>query len=72
MRTAKTLIRLGGCPGRSESSLGTQIILLVLSCHGSYAVINLIKETTWEVLGVRIQEKFSQYMYIDIYMTYNT
>ena len=24
MRTAKTLIRLGGCPGRSESSLGAQ------------------------------------------------
>ena len=24
MRTAKTLIRLGGCPGWSESSLGTQ------------------------------------------------
>ena len=23
MRTAKTLIRLGGCPGLSESSLGT-------------------------------------------------
>ena len=31
VRTAKTLIRLGGCPGRSESSLGTQIILLVFS-----------------------------------------
>ena len=30
-RTAKTLIRLGGCPGWSESSLGTKIILLVLS-----------------------------------------
>ena len=29
--TAKTLIRLGGCPGWSESSLGTQIILLDLS-----------------------------------------
>ena len=24
MRTAKTLIRLGGCPGLSESSLGAQ------------------------------------------------
>ena len=37
MRTAKTLtlIRLGGCPGRSESSLGAQAILLVLSCSGS-------------------------------------
>ena len=35
MRTAKTLIRLGGCPGWSESSLGAQVILLVLSWGGS-------------------------------------
>ena len=34
-RTAKTLIRLGGCPGGSESSLGTKVILLVLLCGGS-------------------------------------
>ena len=33
-RTAKTLIRLGGCPGWSESSLGAHI-LLVLSCFSS-------------------------------------
>ena len=32
-RTAKTLIRLGGCPGWSESSLGAYAILLV--CAGS-------------------------------------
>ena len=31
MRTATALIRLGGCPGWSESSLDTQVILLVLS-----------------------------------------
>ena len=35
-RTAKTLIRLGGCSGWSESSLGAQVILLVLSWGGSY------------------------------------
>ena len=35
MRTAKTLIRLGGCPGWSESSLGAHAILLVLSWGGS-------------------------------------
>ena len=35
MRTAKTLIRLGRCPGWSQSSLGAHVILLVLSCHGS-------------------------------------
>ena len=35
MRTAKTLIRLGGCPGWFESSLGARVILLVLSWGGS-------------------------------------
>ena len=31
----QTLITLGGCSGRSESSLGAQVILLVLSCDCS-------------------------------------
>ena len=35
MQTVKTLIRLGGCPVWSESSLGAQVILLVLSNCGS-------------------------------------
>ena len=34
-RTAKTLIRLGGCPGWSESSQGAHATLLVFSCRGS-------------------------------------
>ena len=34
MRTAKTLIRLGGCPDWSESSLGERAILFVLSWGG--------------------------------------
>ena len=34
--TAKNLIWLGGCPGWYESSLGAHIILLVLSCCGSF------------------------------------
>ena len=33
------LFRLSGCPGWSESSLGGHISLLVLSCCGSYCVI---------------------------------
>ena len=36
MQTAKSLIRLGRCPGWSESSLGVKIILFVLSCCGSF------------------------------------
>ena len=31
-------VRLGRCPGWSESSLGSHAILLVLSCCGSYSV----------------------------------
>ena len=37
MRTANTLIRLGGGPGSSESSLGVQLILLVL-CGDSFGI----------------------------------
>ena len=33
---SETLIRLGGCPGWSESSQGAHAILLVLSWGGSY------------------------------------
>ena len=39
MRSAKTLIRLGGCPGWSESSLGAHATLLVLSWGGSINVL---------------------------------
>ena len=35
-RTMKTLIRLGGCPGWSESSLGAQIILFAWQCSGTF------------------------------------
>ena len=35
MHTAKALIRLGRCQGLSESLLGTEVVLLVLSCCGS-------------------------------------
>ena len=38
MRTVKTLVRLGGCPGWSESSLGAYASLLVLSWGGSYVL----------------------------------
>ena len=38
VRTAKTQISLGGCPGWSETSLGINNILLVLSWGGSIPV----------------------------------
>ena len=36
MQTVKTLIRLGGCTGWLDSSLGTQVSLFVLSCGRSF------------------------------------
>ena len=41
MRTLKTLIRLGGCPGWSESSLGTHAVCWFLSYPGSNSKMNL-------------------------------
>ena len=38
-RTVKTLTGLGGCPGWSESSLGAQVILLAMSCFGSFVIL---------------------------------
>ena len=40
-RTVKTLIRLGGCPGWSKSSLGTQVIL------SFFVVLQLILYLSW-------------------------
>ena len=37
----KPLMRLGGCPGWSESSLGAKVILLVLSWGGSFYFVSL-------------------------------
>ena len=44
MRTAKTLIRLGGCAGWSESLLGAHVIVLDLSGGGSYVNVNLMAD----------------------------
>ena len=41
MRTEKTLIRRGGCPAWFEPPLGAQVILLVLSCCGSFSYFGI-------------------------------
>ena len=41
MRTAKTLIRLGGCPGWSESSLGAQSLCWFCHVAAHFAIIKL-------------------------------
>ena len=46
MQTAKTLIRLGGCPGWSESSLGTQPFCWF--CH-VVAQISLASAASWDL-----------------------
>ena len=45
--TAKTLIRLGGCPGWSESSLGAHVSMLVLSRGGSCDDSHLLVYAVW-------------------------
>ena len=50
-RTAKTLIRLGECPDWPESSLGTKVILLILSSGGSKCFFLLIR-----VSAVRLKQ----------------
>ena len=54
LASAKTLIRLGGCPGWSESSLGAKVILLFLSWGGSFVhvSINKIKKIKHSLLSV--------------------
>ena len=53
-RTAKTLIRLGGCPGWSESSLDAHATLLVLSWDGSSVALSSDTDTTTLSLGVLV------------------
>ena len=66
MRTAKTLIRLGGCPGWSESSLGAHAMLLVLSWMAQiYSLCNLkikfrehwVQKLLWSIKLLRMHSK---------------
>ena len=43
----RRLIRLGRCPGWSESSLGAHAILLVLSWGGSYSSCEIARYDRW-------------------------
>ena len=49
LRTAKILIRLGGCPGWSESSLDAKAILLVLLWGGSITTQLYTRNALWSV-----------------------
>ena len=52
-RTAKPLIRQGGCPGWSQSSLGTKVILLVLSWSSSFYFVSLASTILISVISRR-------------------
>ena len=53
-RIVKILIRPSGCPGWSGYSLGAHVILLVLSCSGSY--VNIM---TWSFQTERSEQTVS-------------
>ena len=49
--TQRRLIRLDGCPGWPESSLGGQVILLVLSCTGWLVFDVCFMDSQWQKLS---------------------
>ena len=57
MLTAKTLIRLGGCPGRSESSLGADSLCWI--CHVAAHIILYLAARTLTLLRCWL-ENFSR------------
>ena len=60
-RKAKTLIRLGRCPGWSESSLGAQARLLVLSCCVSFCRAAAHLQAVWnsDPIKSQVETRFS-------------
>ena len=66
----RRLIRLGGCPRWSESSLGTKVILLVLSWGGSYCVealslgVHLCGKDPFHVLAHMQLTLFESWLYV--------
>ena len=57
MPTAKTLIRLGGCPGWSESSMGAHATLLVLSRDGLNYDLCISRECPVWTVGLLMSTK---------------
>ena len=58
------MIRLGGCPGWSESSMGAHVILLVLSCGGSFYVTSVIQfKSTYNAIQL-LAQNFSGREYV--------
>ena len=62
--TAKTLIRLGGCPGWSESSLGTQS--LCWFCHVAAHLLRCTPEDNWNNFWSLNNLQFSNILLIEL------
>ena len=82
--TAKSLIRLSGSPGWSESSLGAHVFLLVLSCGGSYILFSdyetlsdlaetscdSVRSSTIKLVNILSQSYNAAEFYFDNYITF--
>ena len=69
LSTQRRLIRLGRCTGWSESSLGAQVILLVLSWGGSYILTtsSSAKHSVLELLEVFLYKYgYAPWTFIDL------
>ena len=66
MRTAKTLIRLGGCPGWYESLLDAMVILLVLSCCSTnvFSYFQLVASDWRDVHWFLLQNLFTKTLHV--------
>ena len=71
MRTAKTLIRLGRCPGWSQSLLGAQVILLVLLC-GSSSTIFLIWMKNGAIHSIPFSQLSQKWCLFETYRMYGS
>ena len=79
---AKTLSRLGGCPGCSESLLGAQIILLIWLCCGSFVIelpnisgnkevhilhyITVLYNMVWDITQIKVGPQIAIYNFFPI------
>ena len=69
MRTAKTPIRLGGCPHWSKSSLGAHAILLVLSWGGSYGRLKLTSQLVQSLSDQHLYRKNENSVHLPVLMS---
>ena len=75
MRIANTLIRLGGCPGWSDSSLGARVILMVVVFRLNYRNLNIWRFLDCFLYVIRLhalhqRERFYFFFFV-AFLSYN-